>query len=117
MLNFIKKQSLIVLFIMSGLFLFSCSSEDDSPTACSVQWGTELSDEIDALQQAAIAHGQTQTEASCENLRTAARAYLDELRPYGNCQALTGQSRTEWQNAVADAEQQIDDLDCEQDFN
>ncbi|MFO7825306.1 MAG: hypothetical protein R6V72_15315 [Cyclobacterium sp.] len=112
MFNFNKKHSLIILFISSCSLFLSCSSEDSSPTACSVQWSVELQDEINAMQQAAISHGQTQTAASCENLRTAARAYLDALRPYGNCQALTGQSRTEWQNAVAESEQQIEDLDC-----
>ncbi|SHM92685.1 hypothetical protein SAMN04488057_104408 [Cyclobacterium lianum] len=113
-MSYFRKIHLVNIFILTfSAFFFSCSSEDTEPTACSVQWATELQDEINALQQAAITHGQTQTNASCENLRTAARAYLDALRPYGSCQALTGQSRTDWQNAVAEAEQQIDDLDCE----
>jgi len=116
MLNISKNPSLIILIFLSCSFFFRCSPGDTTPTACSVQWSIELQDELSALSQAAIMHGQTQTKSSCENMRTAARAYLDALRPYGNCQALTGQSRSDWQNAVSEAEKDIDELDCDEDF-
>jgi len=112
----VKKQ-LILSSVMLFLFLnFGCSTGEDSDVApCSVQWSIELQDEIDALSQAAIIRGQNPSPATCENFRSAAEDYLEALRPYGNCSALTGQNRQEWQNAVEEAEVQIQEIDCSQD--
>ena len=117
MLKISKNPSFIILILLSCSLFFTCSPGDTTPTGCSIRWATELQDELSAFSQAAVVHAQTQTETSCENMRAAAQVYLDALRPYGNCQALTGQSRSDWQNAVAEAEQDIADMDCNMDSN
>jgi hypothetical protein len=111
------KKHLTTSSLMLFLFLnVGCSSgEDGDVAACSVQWSIELQDELNALSQAATAQAQNPGPTTCENFRSAAEDYLEALRPYGNCSALTGQNRLEWQNAVEDAEIQIQEIDCSQD--
>jgi hypothetical protein len=50
------------------------------------------------------------SDANCNALKAAYQDYIDALRPYGNCPTLTGQSRTDWQNALNEAEADIDTI-------
>ncbi|EPR65530.1 hypothetical protein ADICYQ_5451 [Cyclobacterium qasimii M12-11B] len=34
------------------------------------------------------------------------------MRPYGNCQALSGQSKDEWQKLIDDYEDNLGAMDC-----
>jgi hypothetical protein len=52
------------------------------------------------------------TQATCNAYKQAAQAYLDALEPYGNCATLTGQNRTDWQNALDETQDAIDQMDC-----
>lgn len=114
MMNFMKK-SLIAVLPLLCMLTFGCSlGGGDDVVTCSAQWSVELEQELNALSQASIAHAQNQTQTTCENLRTAMQNYLDGLRPYGNCSALTGQTRAAWQDAVEEAEDDIQEMDCNQ---
>ncbi len=61
---------------------------------------------------AAQAYGTNPTPANCIAYKQAAQAYLNALRPYGNCATLTGQDRVAWQNALNDAQESVDNIEC-----
>ncbi|MDN3688622.1 hypothetical protein [Cyclobacterium jeungdonense] len=110
------KKSLIAALPLFCFLNFGCSlGGDDDVVTCSAQWSVDLEEEINALSQASIEHAQNQSQATCENLRNAAQSYLDALRPYGNCSSLTGQSRADWQDAVEEAENDIEEMECNPD--
>lgn len=91
---------------------WSCNKSND-PAGCSTAWATDLSNEITALSNAAQAYAVDPSQQNCLAYKSAMQAYIDALEPYGNCASLTGQSRTEWQNAINDAQQSIDDMNCQ----
>ena len=89
--------------------VFSCKDEDEEPT-CSTAWGTELQDELNAVIAAGNTWAANQSEANCVAYKTKYQAYIDALRPYGNCNALTGQARVDFEEALNDAEDSIVNL-------
>lgn len=107
-----KKIIFILMLSVAGVAFWSCNKDKDNGDACSIAWSTELSDEINAMSAAAQAYGQNPSYENCMAYKNAAQAYLNALKPYGNCAALTGQDRVAWQNALDQAQQSVDELDC-----
>ncbi len=101
-------SSALVVVIFSFMVLFSCKK--DNPVACSTAYATELSNELTAISTAFSNYAMDQSEANCTALKAAYQDYIDALRPYGECETLTGQDRTDWQNALAEAEESIDTM-------
>lgn len=89
--------------------LFSCKDEEDEPT-CSTAWGTELQSEINAMSNAAAVYANDPSQSNCLSYKASYQAYVNALRPYGNCSALTGQSRADFEAALDAAEDDIADL-------
>lgn len=107
-----KNRILFALLLMLGVIgIWSCGGDDD-PAGCSTAWASELANEVSAMSAAAQAYGLDPSVANCNAYKNACQDYVDALEPYGNCATLTGQSRTDWQNALNDAQQQINDIDC-----
>lgn len=100
--------SRLVLVMFALMVLFSCSKESGTP--CSAAWGVDLQNEITAIATAATIYSGDQSDANCNALKAAYQDYIDALKPYGNCASLTGTSRTDWQNAINDAESEIDSI-------
>lgn len=96
---------LVVLFCSP--MLVSCKKD---PVACSVAWATELQDELAAVTDAITTYYQDPTDANCQALKAAYQDYIDALRPYGNCENLTGQDRADWEEALEEAEESIDTI-------
>ena len=90
------------------LVLFSCKKDD--PVGCSTAWASDLQSEIAEISQATSDYVLDQSVANCDALKAAYQDYINALKPYGNCATLTGQSRTDWQNAINEAEDNIDTL-------
>lgn len=109
-----NKKVLFALIMAFGILgLAACSNDDDvTEDPCSTAWSTELQAEIEAMSLAAQTYASDPTPANCEAYRTAAQAYIDALKPYGNCAVLTGQNRVAWEEAVAQAEANLEDMDC-----
>jgi hypothetical protein len=100
---------LFVLFLIGGIN--SCKkNKNDAP--CSLAWATELSAEVNAMSAAAQAYASDPTTANCNAYKQATQAYLNALSPYGNCTLLSGQQRIAWENALADAQESVDNMDC-----
>lgn len=107
-----KKGILLALvFTVSICGLWSCGG-DDEPTGCSTAWASELANEVSAMTAAAQAYTLDPSVANCNAYKNACQAYVDALEPYGNCATLTGQNRTDWQNALNDAQDNINQIDC-----
>lgn len=100
---------LFLAVAVSGFWTCSKDSKDDS---CSAAWASELTNEANAMINAAQVYGANPTPATCNAYKQAAQAYLDALEPYGNCATLTGQDRVAWQNALDSAQDSVDALNC-----
>jgi len=103
-----KISSSLVVVILSFMVLFACKK--DNPVACSGAWATELTNELEAITTAYTNYAMDQSAANCTALKAAYQDYIDALRPYGDCETLTGQDRTDWQNSLNEAEASIDTL-------
>jgi hypothetical protein len=107
--SFMRNASLRYLaIIFSFAILFSCKKND--PTPCSTAWALDLQNELTAIGTAASIYFEDQSEANCNALKDAYEDYIDALRPYGNCSTLTGQDRTDWQQALDEAEDDLDSI-------
>jgi len=100
--------SRLVLIMFALMVLVSCKKESVAP--CSVAWGVELQNEITAISTAITIYSGDPSDANCTALKAAYQDYIDALKPYGNCSTLTGAGRTEWQNALNEAESKIDGI-------
>lgn len=101
------KSKITLLFFLVVAILISCDDEDDAPPACSVNWSTELQNEVNAISTAANAYIADPSAANCAAYKTAYQNYINKLEPYGNCTALTGQNRIDFQNALQSARDSV----------
>jgi hypothetical protein len=106
-----SKKIFFFLFLTVAVFGFWTCDKDNNDT-CSAAWGAELTNEINAMSNAAQVYASNPTTANCNAYKQAVQNYLDALEPYGNCATLTGQDRVAWQNALDDAQESVDNLDC-----
>jgi len=106
-----SKQIFLISFLAIVIF-GSMGCNQNTPAGCSTAWASELNDEIQALSNAAQAYTMDPTQENCLAYKAAAQAYVDALAPYGNCAALTAQEKADWQAAVDQAQQSVDDIDC-----
>jgi outer membrane receptor for ferrienterochelin and colicin len=97
---------LIFIFCFT-LFITGCSKDGDGVAPCSTAWATDLQGELNALVNAGAAYGADPSAANCSAYKSAYQNYIDALKPYGNCATLTGQDRTDWQQALNEAEAEV----------
>lgn len=100
----------LAFVILALLVLFSCSKDDDGITPCSANWAYELSSEFTAISTAATNYSMDPSEANCNALKNAYQQYIDALKPFGNCATLSGADRAEWQEAIDEAEEELDSI-------
>ena len=62
---------------------------------------------LDAVINAGQLYANDPSDANCLTYKARYEDYLDALRPYGNCSALTGQSRTDFNAALEAAEDDV----------
>ena len=98
------------LLLLGSLFIVSCGDDDNDKKGCSPNWAAELTDELTAVQSAAEAYAEDPTGGNCNAYKDALQDYINELRPYRDCSALTGQNRTDFEAALADAEETLQDV-------
>lgn len=108
-----SKQIFLFSFLAIMILGWGGCKKSTTPAGCSTAWATELSNELTAVSNAAQTYATNPTQANCLSYKAAMQAYLNALEPYGNCASLTGQDRTEWQNAINDAQQSVDDMNCQ----
>lgn len=106
-----SKQIFLISFL-AFMVLGSMGCKKNTAAGCSAAWGSELSNQITAVTNAAQAYSANPTQENCLAYKAAAQAYVDALAPYGNCATLTGPDRDAWQDALNNAQQGVDDIDC-----
>ena len=99
-----KCYAIAAVILFTGFI--SCKDEEDEPT-CSTAWGTELQAELNAVINAGQVYANDPSDANCLTYKARYEDYIDALRPYGNCSALTGQSRTDFNTALEAAEDDV----------
>lgn len=109
------KKSLFYLFIVAALMgSESCKKDkNNDPDVCSTSWAAAIQDETSVLANAANAYGTSQTVANCNAYKTAFQAYINALKPYSNCTTLTGTNKQEWQEALNEAQEVVNQLNCQ----
>jgi len=106
-----KSLTYLLFVILFGVaIIVSCTKNKDTVPACSVAWASDLQDEIIAISNAGTAYASDPTEANCNAYKTAYQAYINALEPYGNCAALTGQQRADFEEALQDARDSLSSL-------
>jgi hypothetical protein len=107
-------RKLTGIFILSTFLitsgLFSCKSDEEKLEDCSILWATEVQDELNGISAAATAYFTDPSAANCNAYRSAYESYIDALEPYGECSALTGQNRSQWEQAIQDARESLNTL-------
>jgi hypothetical protein len=111
----VMKRKIYTTLLVGLLFvgISACKNNDDNDAPCSVAWTSELSAEINAMSLAAQAYVADQSVANCNAYKQSVQAYLNALRPYGDCTMLTGQQRIAWENAINDAQENVDNMNCQ----
>lgn len=107
-----SKQIFLFSFLAIMILGWGGCKKTTTPAGCSTAWASELSDEVTALNNAAMTYVNNPTQENCLAYKAAAQAYVDALKPYGDCATLTGQDRTAWQEALNSAQQSVDEIDC-----
>ena len=99
-----------LLIVISFLGIGSCKKKAVDPDYCGTTWVTQVSTELNAVSAAATAYAADDSPANCNALKTAYQNYLNVLEPFVDCASWTAQQSTELQNAINDAQQQINTL-------
>lgn len=106
-----NSTSYLAIVFLALLVLFSCSKDDDDGgIAPCGNWGTDLQNEFTAISTAVNIYSMDPSEANCAALKDAYQDYIDALKPYGNCTTLSGVSRAQWQEAIDEAEEDLDSI-------
>ena len=110
-----KKRITFLTLMFLGLTAFvSCSDDEEvnDPGICGTAWAAAVEDEATTFSLALQAYASDPSAENCGAYKVALQAYIDALKPYGDCTTLTGQQRTNWETAIAEAEASIDDIEC-----
>lgn len=113
-----KTKVIIVLGITTLILalISACGGNNSSNPlgGCNgVVWGQEVSDELTAASEAGTEFGQNPTIETCEAYKEALRAYVSALKGVSSA-CIPDASEQEYQASIAEAEQSIDDIDCEE---
>jgi hypothetical protein len=101
-----------VFVIILCLGMGSCSKKEEKAVNCSA-WGTEISDELSAVMNTAIAYSTSPTAANCNAYKSAYQAYINAMKTFTDCVATwTPEMKTQYQSSLTEAENAIKTLNC-----
>lgn len=98
------------LMFACALALAACSKEKTAVN-CSNNFNlsSEVINELNAINSAAAAYANDQSNANCQNLKNAYQDYIDALRDLETCARQAGVLQ-EWNQSLNDAEDSIDTI-------
>ena len=102
-----------ILFLLATVCLIafaSCGGDDVDCSSLNV--AVDLEQELDAINATAITYVNNPTKENCEAYKKAFEDYLAALQPYGDC-AWNAEDEAEFNQALADAQESIDNFDCQ----
>jgi hypothetical protein len=103
-------KALSFLIILSFVGLGSCKKKITDPAYCSTAWATAVTDELSTVSAAAMVWAQDPTVANCNLYKAAYQDYLDALEPFIECATWTLQQKQALQDAIDEAEEELQDL-------
>lgn len=92
---------------MTLLGLDSCKKKGD-PVHCSTTWATEVSDELTAAMNAAMAYSSNPNATTCNAYKAAMSNYIDALDKFSDCSTWTPQQKADLEEAIDDARLELD---------
>ncbi len=104
------KQFLVLLLFVLVIGMNSCKKDAVDPAICSQVWATEVVDELNAVSAAANAYASNPNHETCVAYKDAYQDYLDALKPFLKCTSYTPQQKAELQDAIDQAEADIETL-------
>jgi hypothetical protein len=106
------KLFLIGCFAATMVVTTSCSKNNPlNPLGCgNGTWALQVSDEAAAWGQAASAYSSDPSPANCTSYKNAANNYLNALEGVRGCVA--GVSQAEFNEAINEAKNEVDETDC-----
>ncbi|NKI31178.1 hypothetical protein [Croceivirga thetidis] len=97
--------------LLTTLIWSGCSEDDSVLDNCGERfWAQEVSTEAEALSAAATQFGIEPSVANCNAFRASAQTYLDALESARPC--VDSSEKAEFDQAVDEAQDSIDELDC-----
>jgi hypothetical protein len=88
----------------------SCKKDASDPGYCGSSWATQLSSESTAMTNALTLYANNPTTENCNSYKAAYQNYLNALKPYTECTGYTATQKNDLENAIAQAEAEIDGL-------
>ena len=99
----------LLLILLASFFISSCGGDDDVLDCNASTFMTEVSDEIDALNQAGSAYATDPSQANCDAFKAAAQNYLTAVEAFSDCDGITQQ---QFDTELAAARQAVDSIPC-----
>ena len=105
-----------MVFGLLSCSLVSCGDDDDADgnvftgPNCYNAWASVYNQSIQTMSQAAQAYGMNPSEENCNAFKAAYQNFLDDVRPFQNCAAISGEERQQFLEQIEEAEEEIDDL-------
>lgn len=104
------KKILCFLIIISFLGIEACKKDAIDPDFCGSAWATQVSTEVNALSNAAVAYSATPNTTTCNAYKTAYQNYLNAMEKFLDCSLWTSLQKTELENAIEEAQDDLDGL-------
>lgn len=104
------KKILSFLIIVSFLGLDACKKDASDPSFCGTAWSAQITTELNAVSNAAIAYSQTPNTTTCNAYKAAYQDYLDALGKFLDCSLWTAAQKSELEAAIEEAEGDLADL-------
>lgn len=109
-----KTKLFYILIAVVLVGIGSCKKDKDSdPGVCATAWAVSTQDELTAVVNAALVWSTSPTVANCNAYKTAAQTYLNALKPYESCASLTANDKQNLQEAIQEAQADINSLTCQ----
>lgn len=112
-----KLSFLVLLFGLISFSLVSCGDDDDGGGGSIYSgpnyfnaWGDAYFQALMEINNAAQAYAMEPTEENCNAFKAAYQSFINNVKPFQNCTAITGQDRQEFLQQIEEAEEEIDDL-------
>lgn len=100
----------VAFVVVTGLATGLSSCGKDGPASCGATWGIDLEPQINSLSTAIGNYTNDPTEANCNVMRNAYLAYLNALKPYADCVALSPAERSQLTASINDAEDDLETM-------
>ena len=101
-------RMLFICAVLAAVGTTSCKKSE--PDCGTFGWSFAIQDEINNLSAAATAYSQQNTPENCQAYKQAYLNYIDALKDWEHC--LNDFDRTDWQHALQEAEQDVNNIQC-----